>query len=171
MSGINRCLFHKEIHLVSPVIGEHRSVYHLLKFPGREDSLTYLENITNSCIFACELTILLLQQMKTGSIFRFIKENLEAFIWLLALILLACMPPESTQSSLCLLHHLGFSWCPGCGLGHAISSFFHFRFVLSFNQHPLGIFAVVVLISRICTVFYQYYTFHYQNSNHYGKNL
>ncbi len=101
----------------------------------------------------------------------FLKSNLEAIIWLTALVLLGLMNPESTQPSLCLFHQFGIESCPGCGLGHAISLAFHGRFVASFQQHWFGLVAIAVLCIRILTVFYQYIEYQKLKSNFHGKNL
>lgn len=73
----------------------------------------------------------------------------EAIVWLVALLLLAFVPPEETQQTLCVWHHLGVESCPGCGLGHSIADVFQGRFEASFFRHPLGIFAVGVIVWRI----------------------
>ncbi len=84
---------------------------------------------------------------------KFFRKNLEAFIWIAALILLAFLNPENEQhNSLCVFHNLGFIYCPGCGLGHSISYFFRGDFQNSFYSHPLGIVAVFILVSRIVQV-------------------
>ncbi|HEY2583255.1 MAG TPA: DUF2752 domain-containing protein [Mucilaginibacter sp.] len=44
---------------------------------------------------------------------------------------------------------LGFSWCPGCGLGHSISFLFHGDLNRSFHAHWLGIPALVIISHRI----------------------
>ena len=89
----------------------------------------------------------------------FLKQNLEAFIWLLALVLLAFMPVDAAGTSLCMFHQLGIESCPGCGLGHSISAALHGDLVLSIDGHPLGIIAVVLLIFRIIAVFKAYFDF------------
>lgn len=89
----------------------------------------------------------------------FLKQNLEAFIWLLALVLLAFMPVDATDTSLCMFHQLGIESCPGCGLGHSISAALHGDLVLSIDGHPLGIIAVVLLIFRIIAVFKAYFDY------------
>ncbi len=97
--------------------------------------------------------------MKPTRIYHFMRSNIEAFTWLTALLLLAFMQPENTQSTLCLLHHAGIESCPGCGLGHSISAAFHGRFLQSFNMHPLGMAAILILTLRITTIFYQYFKY------------
>jgi hypothetical protein len=90
---------------------------------------------------------------------RFIRLNFEAFIWITALLLLAFMQPDNTQASLCLLHHAGLESCPGCGLGHSISAAFRGQFLYSFQMHPLGMGAILVLMHRISIIFYQNYKY------------
>ncbi len=76
----------------------------------------------------------------------------ELTVWITALTLLALMSPENSHYSLCPLNFTGITFCPGCGLGHSISWLFHGNLTASFNSHPLGIFAVLILISRIVTL-------------------
>jgi hypothetical protein len=77
------------------------------------------------------------------------KINLEALIWLGGLLALALMNPDGTQHySLCIFKNLGFNFCPGCGLGHSISYFLHGDLVHSWQAHPLGIVATIILLSR-----------------------
>lgn len=74
----------------------------------------------------------------------------ELLIWISALVALALMNPDKNDMiSLCVFHHLGINFCPGCGLGHSISYFLHGQIQQSFQAHPFGIFAVLVLIGRI----------------------
>jgi hypothetical protein len=48
---------------------------------------------------------------------------------------------------------MGFKFCPGCGLGHSISYLFHGDIQESFSTHPLGIFAVIIILCRIYNLF------------------
>jgi hypothetical protein len=89
---------------------------------------------------------------------RFIRVNLEALIWLAALILLAFHDPTASHYSLCPLNNLGFEFCPGCGLGHSISYLFRGEIIQSLEAHPLGIFAVVLLSYRIVSLFRKNYS-------------
>jgi len=82
----------------------------------------------------------------------FFWHNLEAFIWLAALISLAFHDPALAHYSLCPLKNLGIGFCPGCGLGHAISYFFQGKILLSLETHPLGIIALVLLSYRIISI-------------------
>jgi hypothetical protein len=74
----------------------------------------------------------------------------ELVFWIAALISLAVTnPTQEAHFTLCPLKLLGITWCPGCGLGHAISFLFHGDFKSSFHAHWLGIPAVIVIAYRI----------------------
>jgi Protein of unknown function (DUF2752) len=75
--------------------------------------------------------------------------NIELIFWIVGLMYLAFMNPSETHFSLCPIKNLGFSFCPGCGLGHSISFLFHGQIQESFQHHPLGIFALAVIVWRI----------------------
>lgn len=77
----------------------------------------------------------------------------EAMIWIFGLIYLALInSPVATHFTICPLSHLGFKHCPGCGLGNSISYLFRGDFSSSFHSHPLGIFALIIIIFRIITI-------------------
>jgi hypothetical protein len=81
--------------------------------------------------------------------YRFKRSHLEAWIWITALLLLAATNPDHQgHFSLCAFKNMGFDYCPGCGLGHSISMLFRGRVTDSFTTHPLGIFAIIMLIYR-----------------------
>jgi hypothetical protein len=109
--------------------------------------------------------------MTLSACLRFVKLNFEAFLWLVAIILLAVMQPENTQATLCLIHHAGIDSCPGCGLGHSMSAAFHGRFLDSFRMHPFGMAAIIILISRIVTIFYQYFKYQLIKTINHVENL
>jgi hypothetical protein len=73
----------------------------------------------------------------------------EALIWIAALLFLAFSNPSDHHYTLCPLHNLGWDFCPGCGLGRSISYLFHLQFASSFQTHPLGIPAVIIIVHRI----------------------
>ena len=77
----------------------------------------------------------------------------EAIFWIVALLLLYFMNPASVSNSLCVFKWVGFSGCPGCGLGHALHEAMHLNFSLSLHAHPLGIFALLIIILRIYKLF------------------
>ena len=56
---------------------------------------------------------------------------------------------EKDHFSLCIFSHLGFTWCPGCGLGHSLYYLFHGEFYKSFKEHYFGIPAFVLIIFRL----------------------
>ncbi|MBU2651479.1 MAG: DUF2752 domain-containing protein [Bacteroidetes bacterium] len=87
---------------------------------------------------------------------HFLRHNLEAFVWIIALFSLAMTDPGCDHFSLCPLKNLGFEYCPGCGLGHSISWFFRGELLRSFEAHPLGVPAIVILLYRIVNIFYKY---------------
>ena len=103
--------------------------------------------------------------MNYSTILIFFRRNLEAFIWIAAIAALAFTSPVEACYSLCPLHNLGIHWCPGCGLGHAISWLFRGEVMHSMEAHPLGIPALLILILRIVTVFRRNYQFHYHTIN------
>jgi len=71
-------------------------------------------------------------------------------MWMAGLVAMACMNPDGTHLiSLCPLDALGGSFCPGCGLGHAVAYLARGAVVDSIQAHPLGIPAVVVLLVHV----------------------
>jgi hypothetical protein len=79
---------------------------------------------------------------------RFLGDHLELLAWLGGLTFLALMNPYSDSlPSLCLFKRLGLP-CPGCGLGRSISFLLHGDLQRSLQTHPLGIFALIVLVTR-----------------------
>jgi hypothetical protein len=74
----------------------------------------------------------------------------ELVFWITALVALALADPTNqTHFTLCPLKLLGFTWCPGCGLGHAISFLLHGDIKSSFHAHWLGMPALVIILYRI----------------------
>jgi len=74
----------------------------------------------------------------------------ELAFWLCSIMLLALAPPGSgTHYSLCLFKIAGISFCPGCGLGHSISYLLQGNIRASFSAHPLGFFALVIILYRV----------------------
>jgi len=88
----------------------------------------------------------------------FRKKYLELGCWIIAMVLLATMPPGTDPHySFCVFKLLGFKYCPGCGLGHSISYLFHGNLSASLNAHPLGVFAVPVIFYRIYSLIYLHF--------------
>lgn len=78
---------------------------------------------------------------------------LEAVIWTAALVALAVTDPATEGLvSLCPFDALGFTFCPGCGLGHAIAYALQGDLAASVEAHPLGLVAVGILAGRIVTL-------------------
>jgi len=76
-------------------------------------------------------------------------KHIEICFWITAILLLFFMNPDNTGDSLCFFHRIGINWCPGCGIGHSIHAALHLQFAESFQQHPLGLAAVLIIFSRI----------------------
>ena len=82
----------------------------------------------------------------------------ELIFWIAGLTALAVMSPGTDPHySLCIFKLSGIEFCPGCGLGHSISYLSHGDLPASFASHPLGIFAVPVIVFRI----YKLLKFHF----------
>jgi hypothetical protein len=85
--------------------------------------------------------------------YRYHRKHIEACFWIAAILALALTNPEgSGHISLCPLKNAGLDFCPGCGLGHSISWLFRGEFIRSFTAHPLGLPAVLILITRSYTL-------------------
>jgi hypothetical protein len=76
----------------------------------------------------------------------------EAVAWIVGLILLASMDPLQSHASFCPLAATGIEWCPGCGLGHSLAWLFRAEFIRSFQEHWLGLPAVLILSYRILQI-------------------
>ncbi|MGC1241419.1 MAG: DUF2752 domain-containing protein [Chryseosolibacter sp.] len=87
----------------------------------------------------------------------------EAICWLAGLVVLAASDTAASHFSLCPLKNAGLGFCPGCGLGRSVTLLFHGDILRSFQTHPLGVFAVIVLSYRIAQLTKQYF-------QHYGKS-
>jgi hypothetical protein len=87
--------------------------------------------------------------------FKYLKKlDLEALFWLMAFIYLAFINPYTPKHlDMCLFSLVGIDNCPGCGLGKSISMIFHGDFAGSFNAHPLGIPAILLIFKRIYKLF------------------
>lgn len=78
---------------------------------------------------------------------------LELIFWVSALIALSLaeVPPNAHAAhfTLCPLANLGVTWCPGCGIGRAITELMHGHFAQSFEQHWFGLPALLIICWRI----------------------
>lgn len=88
---------------------------------------------------------------------------IEALIWVMALVLLAISSPTHAHFTVCPLALAGLDWCPGCGLGRSVIYLFDGEFAKSWQEHPLGGLAVIVLSVRIVNLTKLYII-------HYGKS-
>lgn len=92
-------------------------------------------------------------QLNLRHIYQFLRARLEAFIWIGGIVLMALMSPSNAHASLCPFSAMGLSFCPGCGLGHSISYLVRGDFQASFIAHPLGMFALLMLVWRTLQIF------------------
>ncbi|WP_224750993.1 DUF2752 domain-containing protein [Mucilaginibacter pankratovii] len=77
----------------------------------------------------------------------------ELVFWITAMVCLAFNNPANhSHFSLCPFKAMGFTWCPGCGLGHSISWLFRGDIINSFHAHWLGIPAALGIFYRIYTL-------------------
>ena len=113
----------------------------------------------------------MMNRIRPKALLDFVQKNFEGFFWLTALVLLALMSPTLDEPSLCAFRWLGIESCPGCGLGHSISAAFRGQFSASFDFHPLGIFAIIILSIRIFSVFKDYFHYQKQKTPYYEQNL
>lgn len=89
--------------------------------------------------------------------FKIISKNAEAILWFLGLIYLATINPYSSDHlTLCGFKLIGIDNCPGCGLGRSISLIFRGDIHSSFDMHPLGLFALILILSRIINLIYHF---------------
>ncbi len=65
---------------------------------------------------------------------------------------MATMNPYEDGTSWCLFDALGFSYCPGEGLGHSIAFLFRGDVKEAFNANLMGPFVVIGLSIRILSI-------------------
>ncbi|TKJ39921.1 hypothetical protein CEE37_09290 [candidate division LCP-89 bacterium B3_LCP] len=94
-----------------------------------------------------------LNRFPANFINRLLNIPTEAGLWITALLYLGLSNPDAGHYSFCIFRLFGFEHCPGCGLGHSISYLLHGDIVSSFQAHPLGTFALTVLLWRVFTLF------------------
>jgi hypothetical protein len=81
---------------------------------------------------------------------KFLVKNFELIFWVAAIIALAVTDPAvKSQYSLCPFKLMGITWCPGCGIGHAIAWLLHGNITNSFKAHWLGVPALIIISYRI----------------------
>lgn len=111
-----------------------------------------------------------LKSLKSISIILSLKKmpkiiGIEAAVWIGALVFLALINnPNEIHYTICPIQNLGSDFCPGCGLGNSISYIFRGDIYKSLGSHPLGIFALLVLLIRINKIIKQ-------NWSNYGKHI
>ena len=85
--------------------------------------------------------------------------SIEALAWLGGLVFLYVVDPSGPgRPDLCLIHRIGriggigrsvgLTFCPGCGLGAAIHHAMHGDLAMSWQAHPLGVPALILLARR-----------------------
>ena len=79
----------------------------------------------------------------------YLRNNFEVICWVTGLTALYFMPENGSGPTLCPFHWMGFKYCPGCGIGHAIHYAMHFQFATSFYYHPFGIAGLIIILLRI----------------------
>jgi hypothetical protein len=84
---------------------------------------------------------------------NFIIQNIEAFVWIAAILYFAISPVHlENHFTICPLNLVGIEHCPGCGLGRSMILLLHGQFIESFRTHPLSSFALGILIFRSVVV-------------------
>ncbi|MBL1214968.1 MAG: DUF2752 domain-containing protein [Ignavibacteriae bacterium] len=84
------------------------------------------------------------------------KIPLEAYLWIAGLIYLFLINPyQDSHFTICPFNNLGIDFCPGCGIGKSISFIYYADFINSFKSHPLGVFALLVILYRIINLIYK----------------
>ena len=73
------------------------------------------------------------------------------------LILMFLIDPASQAPTLCPLDRLGFEYCPGTGLGTSVAYAARGELVSSFESHPAGIPAIIIMVLRIGSIFHRNY--------------
>jgi hypothetical protein len=82
----------------------------------------------------------------------------EATCWVLGMLALVLMDPAGAHLfSLCPLSWVLEAGCPGCGLGHSIAFLFRGDWRASWEEHPLGMPALLILGWRIVILLRQHY--------------
>jgi hypothetical protein len=78
----------------------------------------------------------------------------EATLWLVGLAAVAIADPTAPALiDLCPLKALGVSFCPGCGLGHAMGYLARGEWMLALRTHPLAPAVAAVLLHRIASLY------------------
>jgi hypothetical protein len=93
---------------------------------------------------------------------RFLKQHvvlLEPLLWLAGIGMMILMDPVGAHLfSFCPFNWLSLKFCPGCGLGHAIAFLARGELAASWNAHPLGIPAIIILTRRSFNLLHWHFT-------------
>ena len=82
-----------------------------------------------------------------------IRNNNEWLLWTLALAgLFAGGAPAPGSTGFCPFQWLALEHCIGCGLGRSISAALHGNWMLSWQFHPMGLPAILIIVHRIITL-------------------
>jgi hypothetical protein len=74
----------------------------------------------------------------------------EAAIWITGLTLVCLADPtKNSEVELCVFKIMGFSGCPGCGLGHALGFLARGELLLAVKSHWMSPAVAVILLTRI----------------------
>jgi len=76
--------------------------------------------------------------------------RVEAAVWTIGL-LAVCLADPTADSwvELCIFKAIGFSGCPGCGLGHAMGFLARGEWVLAMDSHWMSPLVAAILLTRI----------------------
>lgn len=80
---------------------------------------------------------------------------LELMAWAGGLAWLGLTDPHGDLPQFCVYKLAGFSSCPGCGLGSAVSHLLHGDIAASWASHPLGVPVLAVLLVRMAQLLKQ----------------
>lgn len=82
--------------------------------------------------------------------------RIEAGIWIAGLVAVCLADPtQKSLVDLCVFKLVGFSGCPGCGLGHALGFLARGEWILAIQSHWMSPAVAVILVSRICTLVFR----------------
>ena len=77
------------------------------------------------------------------------------WIALAGMLVAAATIDPSSASLFCPIEWAGFEYCPGSGIGRSMSSALRGDFSGSFELHPAGIPAVIIMSGRIGNIFHR----------------
>ncbi|PKL86764.1 MAG: hypothetical protein CVV22_01340 [Ignavibacteriae bacterium HGW-Ignavibacteriae-1] len=93
--------------------------------------------------------------------------HIELLFWVSALFWLAFVEIKTVHFTFCPLSNAGLDFCPGCGLGQSVSLIMSGNVLQSFEAHPLGMFALIIILHRIYVLISNYIKFkelHHESS-------